>query len=176
MTKRRDRQRFAKSALYRHLPLHRAALILDTFLDTQVTGISENNGLGALQQGMCLRDVGGVASRADKRVNHSGRHIDAHMSLCTHMLIVTLLRLMHLRVASFVSALGRWRRGNQGGIDDRPLTRRRPWSSQMCIDRREYPAGQAMRFQKVLKRAERGGVRCSASGQVGSAPTKSRIA
>ena len=56
---------------------------------------------------MCLRDVGDVASRADKRVNQSGRRIDANMDLHAKMPIVTLLRPVHFRVALFVLVLGR---------------------------------------------------------------------
>lgn len=55
-----------------------------------------------MQQGVCVCDIGDVASRADKRVNQTISCIDTDMSLHSKMPIVTLLRLVHCRVALFV--------------------------------------------------------------------------
>lgn len=63
---------------------------------------------------------------------------------------------MHFLVTLFVLVLGRWWRGDQGGIGNGPFAHHQPLGSQMRIDRLEDLAGQVMRFQQVTEPAQRG--------------------
>jgi hypothetical protein len=72
----------------------------------------------AVQQRMRLRHVGHVASSADHGVDQAGGHIRADVRLHAEVPVVALHRLMHLRIAFLVTVLGRWRRGDQGGVYD----------------------------------------------------------
>ena len=56
------------------------------------------------------------------------------MRLHAEVVLVTLLGLMHFRVALTVLVLGRTRRIDQRGIDDRALAQRQPSVAQIAID------------------------------------------
>jgi hypothetical protein len=63
--------------------------------------------------------------------------------------LLAFLRPVHFRIALFVLVLGRWWCGDQGGIDNGPVTHRQTLGSQMRIDRLKDLAGQVMRFLQV---------------------------
>ena len=60
---------------YPDVPMHRCILIHFALFYALVSGVSKNDGLLTMQQGMCLRDIGDIgnigdtASRANERMN-----------------------------------------------------------------------------------------------------------
>ena len=68
----RARQCLVLGTFYCYVPMHRFALILFTLFYALIASIGQHDGFITVQQGMCLRDISDVASRADKRMDQTG--------------------------------------------------------------------------------------------------------
>ena len=62
------------------------------------------------------------------------------LGLHTEELVVAFLRLAHFRIALLVAVLGRWRRRDQGRVDDSPLAHHQAFAGQVPVDFVEDPA------------------------------------
>ncbi len=69
-----------------------------------------------MQQTMALRNIVDVGSRANHTVRKTRVGIYANLRLHLEVLLVSLLGLLHLRIALAVLVLRRAERGNQCGI------------------------------------------------------------
>ena len=112
------RQRLALAALHGDMPFGGRAMVLLTLLRTLVAGVTEDDGFIAMQQRMGLADIAGVGRRADDRMHQARLGIDTDVRLHAEVPVVTLLRLMHLRIAGLGFVLGRRWCGDEGRIDD----------------------------------------------------------
>lgn len=63
--------------------------------------------------------------------------------------LVTLLDLMHLRITGLVLVLDRGRRGNQGGIHNRPIRELHPVRLQQLTDLGEHGSAQVVGFEQM---------------------------
>lgn len=140
-TQRRIRQRLALARPHRDFPLNIAALVLFPFLDTLRARIAEDDPLFPVQQGMSLRDVIGAGWRGDQGMGDAGVGIDANVQLHAAVPLVTLLGLVHLRIALATLVLGRGRGG-------------------------EDALGQFALFQLATKLEQRRGIRCGFPRQI----------
>ena len=160
------RQGLAHAALHRHQPFDGLALVLGTFLDALVTRISEHRALLAMQQGVGLAHVAGVGGRRDQRMHQPRLSIDANVRLHAELPVVTLLGLVHLRVARLGLVLCRGWGRNQRGIDDRPFTQDQALFGQMGVDRLEDLACEPVRFEQTSEFQQGGRIRCRLPRQI----------
>lgn len=116
------------------LPDGLPAFMFRAFLDAGVTRVGTDHVLIAVQQLIDLGDIGHVGRRAHHAVHQARLIIDTDVRLHAEVVLVTLLGLMHFRVALTVLVLGRTRRIDQRGIDDRALAQRQPSVAQIAIE------------------------------------------
>jgi hypothetical protein len=110
------------------MPVHRA-LALRPFLDPCVAGIAEGNRLLAVQEVMRLRHIGDICGGANHGVHQAAFGIDTNVGFHAEVPLIALARLMHLRVTFLRAVLGRARRRDDRGVDDRALPQHQPLSS-----------------------------------------------
>lgn len=130
-------QRLAFGALLCAVPDHASPQIFFAFFDTLVAGVTHCRDFIAAQQRVCLDHVRHIAGRADHGVHGARRRIDSDMGFQPKVSVVSLLGLVHFRVALHVFVLGRWKNCYQRGIDDRPFPHHQPLRRQMPDDRLE---------------------------------------
>ena len=82
--------------------------------------------------------------------------VDADVRFHPEEILVSFLRLMHLRVAFTVLVLGRTRRVNDRRIDHRALTQHQATVAQIAIDDLQDPDCQLMFFQQAAEVEDRG--------------------
>src|SRR3954453_1775379 len=85
-----------------------------------IAGIAEDIFFLPVQQRRRLGDIGFVGGGALDRVHQAGGNIDPDIRLYAEVPLVALPGLVHLRVAAVLLVLGRGRRGDDRGIDNRP--------------------------------------------------------
>ena len=82
------------------------------------------------------------------------------MSLEAEVPVISLLRLMHFGITFFVLALGRWRRCDQGCIDDRSLAHDQTLVGQMSVERRKNLGCAFVLFEQAAEPQQRRRVVC----------------
>ena len=82
--------------------------------------------------------------------------VDADVRFHPEEILVSFLRLMHLRVAFTVLVLGRTRRVNDRRIDHRALTQHQTTVAQIAVDDLKNSARQFMFFQQATEIENRG--------------------
>jgi len=96
-------QRTALTGTQSNVPCHRVILIFFAPLNTLVARITEGRGLVAMQQRLRLGDVAHISGSGDQRMGQSRISIHANVRLHTKMPLISLLGLVHFRVALTVS-------------------------------------------------------------------------
>src|SRR6516162_8093295 len=81
--------------------------------------ITPHPGLLPMQQIGQHRAVGDIGRRHHRRVDQLGTAVDPEMRLYAEVPLVALLGLMHLGITRLLGVLGRGRRTDDGGVDDR---------------------------------------------------------
>lgn len=170
------RQQLAFAGAQGDVPLHRAGPILFALLDALVTRVAEGQLLLTLQERMRLRHIGDVRRRRDDTMRNARVGINADMSLHAKVPFVTLLRLMHLRVALAVPVLRRGRCGNDRRIDDRTFFQRQTLGREVDIDRREDAFSQLVRFEPPPKLEQRRCIRGRLPAQIETDKAADRLA
>jgi hypothetical protein len=92
-----------------NVPVHTGAGFFP-LLSTLITSVSKDDLLLAVQQPMALRDVIDVGSRADNAVHQARVGVHTNMAFHSEMPLISLLGLLHLRVALAALVLGGTRR------------------------------------------------------------------
>ena len=106
------------------LPDDPPAFMFRAFLDAGVTRVGTDHVLIAVQQLIDLGDIGHVGRRAHYAVHQTRFVIGADVGLHAKIILVSLLGLVHFRVALAVLVLGRTGRIDQRCIDDGALAQR----------------------------------------------------
>jgi hypothetical protein len=140
------------------VPVDRLVRVLYAFADTLIAGVAQHGLLAAVQQRVRLRDVGHVAGRADHGMYEPCGHVHAHVRFHAEMPIIAFLRLVHLGITFLVAVLGRWRRRDQRGVNDRPLAHHQTFAGQVAVDLVEDPARQVVRLEPPTELEQRGRV------------------
>lgn len=159
-------ERLAQARAHRGMPFDIGADVFSPFAHALVAGVAEHDLLCAVQQRVRLRDVSGVAGRADDRVHQTRGHVDANMSLHAEIPFVALLGLVHFRIAFAIAVLGRWRRGDQSGVNDGALAHRQAFAGQMAVDFAEDALGQFMLLKQPPELQQRRRVGRRFMGQI----------
>jgi hypothetical protein len=150
---------FANAALHRDVLGYRLVRVLGTLVGALVAGVTEHHRFIAVQQFVSLRHVGHIAGSGHQRMRQTRLGIDADMGLHTEEPILAFLRLVHFRIALLVAVLGRWRRRDQGRVDDGPLAHHQAFAGQMPVDLIENPACQAVLLEQAAELEQRRRVR-----------------
>ena len=108
----------------------------------------------AVQQIGQHRAVGGIGGGDDHRVDQLAAAVDAKMSLDAEVSLV-LLSLMHLGIARLVGILGRRRRIDDRGIDDRTGRNLQPFGREMTLHLIKQPPAQIVRLEQMAEAAHR---------------------
>jgi hypothetical protein len=108
--------------------------------------IAPYSGLLAVQQIRQHRAVGGIGGRGDHRVDQLAAAVDAKMRLDAKIPLVALLGLMHLGIARLGGILGRRRRIDDRGIDDRTGRNLQPFGGEMALHLIKQPPAQIVRL------------------------------
>ncbi len=104
---------------HRYLPVSVSISVFWSFINTSITRITPHTFLFTVQQPLCLGDVMDIRRRPRDAVNQPQCIVRANMHLHAKVPLVALLSLVHLRVLVACLVLGRCRRGNDTGINDR---------------------------------------------------------
>src|SRR5208283_2728737 len=125
--------------------------LVDLLRLSLVTRVAPDHLLLTVQQvGQHVRVMHRSRRRA-YRVNDDLLAVDADMRLGSEVVLVSLLRLMHLRIALLLAVLGRRRSRNDGGIDDRAGGDANALAVQIQIYRVQYLAAQLMPLEKMAE-------------------------
>ena len=108
-----------------------------------------------MQQHARLRHVHRVGGRRRQAVRQTRFGVHPDMRLHPEVPLVSLLRLVHLRIPFSPAVLRRRRRVNDARIHDRPRLQPMPERRQMHIDLLEQPHPQALRLQQVAEVQDR---------------------
>jgi hypothetical protein len=159
-------QRLAFGALHGDMPSHRFANILGALLHALVADVAERSGLVSTQNRMCLRHVGEIASRAHDGVHQARGSINADVRFHPKVPVIALLRLVHLRIKLAILVLLRWWRGDQRGVNNRPLAHHQTLFGDVLVDRIQDPARSIFCFENVMKLEQRRRVRRRIAAQI----------
>lgn len=105
----------------RDLPDDLATVMLRTLLDPGVTSIGTHHVLLVVQQFVDLCNVRNIGRRGHYAVHQSRLIVDTSVGFRAEVMLVSILGLVHFRVALAILVLGRTRRVNQRGIYDSAL-------------------------------------------------------
>ena len=131
--------------LHRHLPGDAATPVLRALVHTLVARVAPCLRLVTMQQHARLRHVRRVGGRRRQAVRQTRFGVHPDMRLHPEVPLVSLLRLVHLRIPFSPAVLRRRRRVNDARIHDRRMPERR----QMHIDLLEQP--HALRLQAEVQ-------------------------
>lgn len=118
-----------------------------------------------MQQLVDLGDIGHVGCRTHDAVYQAGLGIGADMHFHAEVALVTLLRLVHLRITLAFPVLGLARRKDDGGIDSGALAQQQPALTQAVIDYCQNARRQSVLLQQVAEIHDRCVVRDAPVGQ-----------
>ena len=141
--------------LHRHLPGDVATPVLRALVHTLVARVAPCLRLVTMQQHARLRHVRRVGGRRRQAVRQTRFGVHPDMRLHPEVPLVSLLRLVHLRIPFSPAVLRRRRRVNDARIHDRPRLQPMPERRQMRIDLLEQPHPQALRLQQVTEVQDR---------------------
>src|SRR6516164_4615138 len=115
--------------------------------------IAPHPGLLAMQQIGQHRAVGGIGRGGGHRMDQLGTAVDAKMSLHAEVPLVALLGLMHLGITRLLGVLGRRRRVDDRGVDDRAGGHLQSLCHQMPLHFIKQLPAQIMLFQQMAEAA-----------------------
>ena len=150
----RGRFQVQRSALARHhrnVPIHLKILCLFAFFYTAIARICEYVGLLAVKQILSLGNVMDISGCRHQGVDQSGFGIDANVGLNPKVVLISLLRLVHLRIARTAIILGRTGRRDQRRIDRRTAFEQKSLGLEDCVYFGQYDLGQAKLLEKMPK-------------------------
>src|SRR3989344_680364 len=147
---------FVGAAACRHLPDNFTSFMLGPLFDTGVACIGADHVFVAMQQFVHLGDIRHIGRRAHYAVHQTRFVIGADVGLHAKIILVSLLGLVHFRVALAVLVLGRTGRIDQRCIDDGALAQRQAAVAQIAIDDSE-DAGRQLVFLQQAAEVENGG-------------------
>ncbi|CRH89330.1 Uncharacterised protein [Chlamydia trachomatis] len=130
--------------------------MLGPLFDTGVACIGADHVFVAMQQFVHLGDIRHIGRRAHYAVHQTRFVIGADVGLHAKIILVSLLGLVHFRVALAVLVLGRTGRIDQRCIDDGALAQRQAAVAQIAIDDSE-DAGRQLVFLQQAAEVENGG-------------------
>lgn len=111
-------QRLAPGALHRAVLAHGFALIVFAFLNALLARTFHCRDLFPIQQRIRLDRIASITGSDDNGVRQTRHGVHADMVVQPEVPVISLVRLVHFKVAFLVLVSGRWRRCNQGRVDD----------------------------------------------------------
>jgi len=169
-------QRTALAGAQSNVPRHRAFLIFLAPLNTLVASITEGRGLVAMQQRVGLGDVAHIGGSGDQRMGQSRISINTDVRLHTKMPLISLLGLVHLRVARPIFVFRR-----AGGFDDRRIYDRtffeqQSFGRQNGVDGGEDSLGEIVFFQQATELEQGRRIGCCLPVQIDPNESADRLA
>lgn len=122
-----------------------------SLLSTLVTSVSKDDLLLAVQQSMALSDVVDVGRRADDAVHQTRLGVHADVAFHSKVPLISLLGLMHLRVALAALVLGRTRCRDQGGVHHSAGLEHQAMCAQFGVDDVQNLRSEVVLFEHVAE-------------------------
>jgi len=139
----------AASETHGHLPVDRAVLVFLALLNACISSISPDSLLFTVQKLIRNGNVTDIGRGRRHTMDQAKGLIDADVHLHTKVPLVSLLGLMHLRVARIVAVLGRARCGDDRCIHDGAFLEYQTFISQVLVDGIEDDLTQATLLKEV---------------------------
>ena len=168
-------QRPALARTHGHVPVHAGGL--RSLAGSLVTRIGKHHGLLTMQQAVALGHIVDVGCGTDDSVHQARICIHTNVRLHAKVPLITLLDLVHIRVAFTAAVFGGAWCGNQGGVYYGAGLKHQTARGQFGVDAVQDPRSQAVGLQEMAKAQDGGliGDAGHARVQVGKLPVQGYV-